>query len=76
MLANKAAQSFVSSRQSNELVGVFIVDQSLRTVEGYTTDEAKLKAAVERVAGTATTQTGRERDAAARFSRGAIRPSR
>ena len=42
---------------------MFIVDQALRTVEGYTTDEAKLKAAVERVAGTATMPTGRERDA-------------
>ena len=63
VLANKAAQSFVSTRQGNELVGVFIVDQSLRTVEGYTTDEAKLKAAVERVAGTATMPSGRERDA-------------
>ncbi|MBK5295876.1 MAG: VWA domain-containing protein, partial [Vicinamibacteria bacterium] len=56
-------QSFVASRQSNELVGVFIVDQALRTVEGYTTDATKLTAAVDRVAGTATSQTGRERDA-------------
>ncbi len=62
-LAYKAAQSFVASRQGDEFVGVFIVDQALRTVEGYTTDDAKLKAAVERVAGTATTQTSRERDA-------------
>ena len=63
VLANKAAQGFVSSRQSQELVGVFIVDQSLRTIEGYTTDEAKLKAAIEQVAGTATMPAGRERDA-------------
>ena len=63
VLANKAAQGFVSTRQGNELVGVFIVDQSLRTIEGYTTDEAKLKTAVERVAGTATMPSGRERDA-------------
>lgn len=62
-LAYKAAQSFVASRQSTELVGVFIVDQALRTVQGYTTDATKLTAAVDRVAGTATTQTGRERDA-------------
>jgi VWFA-related protein len=59
-LATRAAQGFVTSRQNNELVGVFIVDQVLRTVEGYTTDEAKLKAAVERVAGTATMPSGRE----------------
>jgi VWFA-related protein len=63
VLGYKAAQGFISSRQNNELVGVFIVDQALSTVEGYTTDEAKLKAAVEHVAGTATTQTGRERNA-------------
>ena len=63
VLAYKAAQSFVASRQANELVGVFIVDQALRTVEGYTTDDAKLNAAVEHVAGTATTQTGRETNA-------------
>lgn len=62
-LAYKAAQTFVSQRQSNELVGVFIVDQALRTVEGYTTDEAKLNAAVDRVAGTATSQTAREANA-------------
>ena len=63
VLGYKAAQGFISSRQNNELVGVFITDQALNTVEGYTTDAAKLKAAIERVAGTATTQTGRERNA-------------
>ena len=69
-LANKAAQGFVASRQGNELVGVFIVDQALRTVEGYTTDDAKLKAAVERVAGTATMPSGRaERDSRVAQSR-------
>ena len=63
VLAHKAAQSFVTSRQPNELVGVFIVDQALRTVEGYTTDQTKLNAAVERVAGTATTLASPERNA-------------
>lgn len=59
-LAYKAAQTFVSQRQPSELVGVFIVDQGLRTVEGYTTDAARLQVAVDRVAGTATSQTARE----------------
>ncbi len=59
-LAYKAAQTFVSQRQPSELVGVFIVDQALRTVEGYTTDPAKLQGAVDRVAGAATSQTARE----------------
>lgn len=63
LLAYKAAQGFVESRQNNELVGVFVVDQALRIVEGYTTEEAKLKAAIERVGGMATAQTGRERNA-------------
>jgi VWFA-related protein len=59
-LAHKAAQTFLGQRQPSELVGVFITDQALRVVEGYTTDPARLKAAVERVAGTATSQTTRE----------------
>lgn len=62
-LAHKAAQTFISQRQPSELVGVFITDQALRVVEGYTTDAAKLKTAVDRVAGTATSQTGREANA-------------
>jgi VWFA-related protein len=59
-LAHKAAQTFLGQRQPSELVGVFITDQSLRVVEGYTTDATKLKTAVDRVAGTATSQTTRE----------------
>lgn len=59
-LAHKAALTFTTTRQPNELVGVFIVDQGLRTVEGYTTDETKLRAAVDRAGGTATSQTARE----------------
>jgi VWFA-related protein len=62
-LAYKAAQAFVGKRRPSELVGVFVVDQALRVVEGYTTDPARLKSAVDRVAGTATTQTGREANA-------------
>lgn len=59
-LAYKAAQTFLSQRQPTELVGVFVTDQSLRVVEGYTTDATKLKAAVDRAAGSATSQTTRE----------------
>lgn len=59
-LAYKAAQTFLGQRRPSELVGVFIVDQALRTVEGYTTDGARLTAAVDQVAGTATSQTARE----------------
>lgn len=63
VLAYKAAQSFLGQRQPTELVGVFITDQALRVVTGYTTDAGRLKTAVDQVAGTATTQTAREANA-------------
>lgn len=62
-LAYKAAQGFMASRQPDELVGVFVIDQPFTTIQGYTTDPAKLSAAVERLGVTATTNTNRERDA-------------
>jgi len=60
-LALQAAQRFLKERQSDELAGVFIVDQALFTVAPYTTDGQKLDAAVKRVAETATTNLVRER---------------
>ena len=36
------------------MVGVFVIDQALRTMQSYTTDGAKLQAGVDRAAGTAT----------------------
>ena len=59
-LAYKAATTFAATREPGELVGVFLVDQALRTVQEYTSDGAKVAAAVDNIAGMATTQTGRE----------------
>ena len=60
-LAHRAATTFIKARQPSELVGVFLVDQALRTVEGYTTDSTRLTAAVDQISGMAATNTGRER---------------
>ncbi len=61
MLAYRAAKRFVQNKQADELAGVFIVDQALRTLAPYTTDPVKLSAAVELAANTATTQLRQER---------------
>lgn len=65
MLAYRAAKRFVERKQADEFAGVFIVDQALRTIAPYTTDSAKLGAAVDQVAVTATTQLKREGQALA-----------
>src|SRR6187401_1338686 len=59
-LAYKASQAFLKNRRPDELTGVFVVDQALRTMTTYTTDSQKLDAAIERAAQAATTQTGKE----------------
>ena len=61
MLAYRAAKRFVQNKQADELAGVFIVDQALRTLAPYTTDPVKLSAAVEQAANAATTQLAHER---------------
>jgi VWFA-related protein len=61
MLAYRAAKRFVQNKQADELAGVFIVDQALRTLVPYTTDPVKLSAAVEQAANAATTQLAHER---------------
>src|SRR6188474_2521326 len=60
MLAYRAAKRFVQNKQADELAGVFMVDQALRTLAPYTTDPVKLSAAVEQAANTATTQLKQE----------------
>ncbi len=68
MLAYRAAKRFVQNKQADELAGVFIVDQALRTLAPYTTDPVKLSAAVELAANTATTQLRQERTMAERYT--------
>ncbi len=53
-LATKAANELLKDRRTDEMVGVFVIDQALRTMQSYTTDGAKLQAGVDRAAGTAT----------------------
>jgi VWFA-related protein len=53
-LATKAANELLKDRRADEMVGVFVIDQALRTMQAYTTDGAKLQAGVDRAAGTAT----------------------
>jgi len=52
--ATKAANELLKDRRADEMVGVFVIDQALRTMQSYTTDGAKLQAGVDRAAGTAT----------------------
>jgi VWFA-related protein len=59
-LAYKASQAFLKNRRPDELTGVFVVDQALRTMTTYTTNAQKLDAAIEQAAQAATTQTGKE----------------
>jgi VWFA-related protein len=61
-------EAFVQNKQADELAGVFIVDQALRTLAPYTTDPVKLAAAVEQAAETATTQLAHERTMAERYT--------
>ena len=68
MLAYRAAKRFVQNKQADELAGVFIVDQALRTLAPYTTDPVKLSAAVDQAAETATTQLAHERTMAERYT--------
>lgn len=56
-LAYKAANALLKNRRPDEMVGVFVVDQVLRTIEAYTTDGTKLQAGVEKAAATPTAQT-------------------
>ena len=56
-LARKAALQFLGDRQPNEFVGVFVLDQSLRTMSPYTADTQKIQAGIDAAASTATTQT-------------------
>jgi len=65
-LAYKAAMALLKDRRPDEMVGVFVLDQALRTTEGYTTDAAKLTAGVEKAANTATSTTPTSTNAARR----------
>jgi hypothetical protein len=41
----KAATQLLADRRADEMIGVFVVDQALHTMQAYTTDNGKLQAA-------------------------------
>lgn len=59
-IAYKAARRLVETKAPGELVGIFLTDMTLRTIQPYTTDARKLAAAVEQLATTATSALTRE----------------
>ena len=64
-LAYKASQAFLKDRKPDELAGVFIVDQALRTLTTYTNNTQKLQAAIDQAAQAATSQMTKESGLAA-----------
>jgi VWFA-related protein len=59
-LAHRAAKRLVETKAPGELVGIFLTDMTLYTLQPYTTDSAKLVAAVEDLATRATSALDRE----------------
>lgn len=59
-LAHRAAKRLLETKAPGELVGIFLTDLTLATIQPYTTDAAKLLGAVEDLATRATSQQGRE----------------
>src|SRR5262245_53198389 len=49
-LAYKASQKFLKDRKPDDLAGVFVVDQALRTLTTYTNNAQKLQAAIDQAA--------------------------
>jgi VWFA-related protein len=72
-LAFKAATQLLADRRADEMIGVFVVDQALHTMQAYTTDNGKLQAGIERAAGTATSLPPAAHTAAA--ERGLVGPT-
>ena len=59
-LAHRAAKRLVETKAPGELVGIFLTDMTLYTLQPYTTDSAKLVAAVDELAKRATSTLDRE----------------
>jgi VWFA-related protein len=53
--AHRGALAYLQTSDGNDIAGVFLIDQSLHTIEPFTTDRARLKAALDAVALRATT---------------------
>ncbi len=62
-MARKAALTYADhGRVEGDVVGVFAVDQALRTVEPFTEDQARIRRALERASAEANTQYASTRD--------------
>jgi len=59
-LAYRAAQRLIQTKADGELVGVFLTDMTLRTIQPYTTDRTKLGVAVTTLGTAATSSLKRE----------------
>jgi VWFA-related protein len=59
-IAHRAARRLVQTKAPGELVGVFLTDLTLQTIQSYTTDASRLTTAVEQLAATATSPINRE----------------
>jgi VWFA-related protein len=52
--AHRGALAYLQTSDANDIAGVFLIDQSLHTIEPFTTDHARLKTALDAVASRAT----------------------
>ena len=59
-LAYKAAERLIQTKADGELVGVFLTDMTLRTIQPYTTDRTKLGVAITTLGTAATSSLKRE----------------
>ena len=64
-LAAKGAQAYLESARDNDFAGVFVVSNSLETIQTYTTDRAALKKGLDEAASRATANFSRNADAVA-----------
>jgi VWFA-related protein len=59
-MAHAAAQTYIDRLAPDDLMGVFLIDRTLDTIQNYTNDRRKLHAAIEEVSRRATSNFRRE----------------
>ena len=64
-LASKGAEAYLESARDNDFAGVFVVSNSLETIQTYTTDRELLKKGLDEAASRATANFSRTADAVA-----------
>jgi VWFA-related protein len=73
-LAHKGALAYLDGAQPTDFAGVFLIDQSLGTVQTYTNDRDKVRASLDRVASTATSVFSRGQGSVTPQARGSLNP--